>query len=380
MHIAFLTPEYPHRKTSHSGGMGTSIKNLVTRLIQKEHEVSVIVYGQERDEVFNELGIHYHLVSQKNYKIGGFYFYRKHIEKYINKHLKDVDLLEAPDWTGITAFMNLKTPLVIRFHGSDTYFCHIEKRAQKKKNKFFEFNAISKAQAFIAPTNYAGVTSIKLFNQSMELLKVIPYGLDLSQFVNNDISIYEPFTILNVGTIIRKKGVFQLVQVFEKVLEQFPQARLTFIGGDSNDVKTGATSTWKLIQGQTQAHVLEKINYLGKVPYAHVQNSIKNAHVCVFPSLAETLGMVTIESMAMGKAVVNTNIGWAKDLIKDGEDGYMHHPDDIDSYVSIICKLLGDKNEVTRIGRNAIKSVTAKFNIDDLVDENVKFYQSILES
>ena len=41
--------------------------------------------------------------------------------------------IEAPDWTGITAFMRLKAPLVIRFHGSDTYFCHLEKTASKNK-------------------------------------------------------------------------------------------------------------------------------------------------------------------------------------------------------------------------------------------------------
>ncbi|EAS19980.1 glycosyl transferase [Flavobacteria bacterium BBFL7] len=378
MHIAYITPEYPHEKTGHSGGMGTSIKNLVTRLVVKGHQITIVVYGQKTQEIFEENDIHFHLIKQKKYKIGGFYFYRKNIENYINKHLKNVDLLEAPDWTGITAFMKLKMPLIIRFHGSDTYFCHVENRPQKKKNKYFESNAVSKAQAYIAPTQFAGSTSMRLFNLPMDLLKVIPYGLDLSQFINEDISNYNPFTILNVGTLIRKKGVFQLVQVFEKVLEKYPQSQLTFIGGDSNDVQTGAHSTWELIQNTTPPLVLENINYLGKVPYSQVQEHIRKAHVCVFPSLAETLGMVTIESMAMGKAVVNTNIGWAQDLIEDGVDGYMHHPDDINNYVSSINKLFSDGEEVNRIGQNAINSVASKFDINHLVEENVKFYRYVL--
>ncbi len=33
MHIAFLTPEYPHSKVKHVAGLGTSIKNLVTALV-----------------------------------------------------------------------------------------------------------------------------------------------------------------------------------------------------------------------------------------------------------------------------------------------------------------------------------------------------------
>lgn len=379
MHIAYLTPEYPHDKISHSGGMGTSVKNLVTELVKNGHEITVFVYGQSTDEVFTENGIHFHLIKQKNYRFGGFYLYRKHIEKYINTHKSGIDILEAPDWTGITAFMNLKMLLVIRFHGSDMYFCHIENRIQKVKNKLFEKNAISKAVGFIAPTNFAGTTTMKLFNQPLGKLKIIPNGLDLTQFSQKTLGNPKSFTILNIGTIIRKKGVFQLVQVFEKVLEKFPQAQLTFIGGDSNDIKTGATSTWELIQQNTATHVLDKIEYLGKVPYSQVQDAIEKAHVCVFPSLAETLGMVTIESMAMGKAVVNTDMGWAQDLIEHGKDGYMHHPDDIESYVNTISMLFGDPGKTENIGQQAIKSAQHKFDIKKLALENINYYQSILD-
>jgi hypothetical protein len=35
MHIAFLTPEYPHPELNKSGGLGTSLKNLVTRLVDE---------------------------------------------------------------------------------------------------------------------------------------------------------------------------------------------------------------------------------------------------------------------------------------------------------------------------------------------------------
>ena len=75
----------------------------------------------------------------------------------------------------------------------------------------------------------------------------------------------------------------------------------------------------------------EAITYLGKIPYHQVKEEIQKAHICVFPSLAETLGMVTIESMALQKVVVNTSIGWAQDLIEHSKDGFMHHPDDIDA-------------------------------------------------
>jgi hypothetical protein len=64
------------------------------------------------------------------------YQYRKFLQQYLNRVIAadKIDLIEAPDWTGITAFMKINAPLVVRFHGSDAYFCHLEHRKQKMKN------------------------------------------------------------------------------------------------------------------------------------------------------------------------------------------------------------------------------------------------------
>lgn len=294
MHIAYITPEYPHPELGNSGGMGTSIKNLVTALCKMGHKISLFVYDQHKTDLFIEDGVTFHLIGKKHYKIGGFYFYRKHIEQYINKHSSDVDIIEAPDWTGITAFMSLKKPLVIRFHGSDTYFCHIEGRPQKWKNAFFEKRAVRKAKAFIAPTHFAGKKSIQLFKQPLSKLKIIHYGLELDKFNNNSPEEFILKRLLNIGTLIRKKGVFQLIEMFNKIIIAHPTAKLFFIGADSYDVQTGSASTWKLLQENMSPAAREAITYLGKVPYDQVKEEIQKAHICVFPSLAETLGMVTI--------------------------------------------------------------------------------------
>lgn len=378
MHIAYLTPEYPHPRLSNSGGMGTSIKNLVTALVSEGHQVSLFIYSQKKDEVFSEGGVTFHLIKHLGYRFGGFYFYRKHIQRYLNKHSQDIDLIEAPDWTGITAFMSLKKPLVIRFHGSDTYFCHVEGRPQKKKNSFFERQAVKKANAFIAPTTFAGFESMKLFKQPLDKLAIIHYGLELEKFVNEHPKTFESKRLLNIGTLIRKKGVFQLVEVFNKIVEKHPQASLYFIGADSYDVQTGSHSTWELMQQQMTVTSKKNIHYLGKIPYSQVACEIEKAHVCVFPSLAETLGMVTIESMALQKAVVNTNIGWAQDLINDGVDGFMHHPDDIDAFVGSIDLLFNDLEKVQDIGKQARNSIENKFDIKKLVHQNIDFYKSVI--
>ena len=377
MHIAYLTPEYPHELTRSSGGMGTSISNLVKAVVSVGHEVTVFVYGQDKSMVFTENGIVFHLIEKQKYPFLGFYRHRKFIQNYINAHTTKVDILEAPDWTGITAFMNLKRPLVIRFHGSDTYFCHIEKRKQKLKNKCFEKLGVRKAKAFIAPTNFAGEKSMELFNLPKDKLKIIHYGLELEKFNNTHPEEYEKYRLLNIGTLIRKKGVFQLIEVFNKLVEIEPKSTLIFIGADSGDVQTGSTSTWELMKDKMTAKAAARISYLGKIPYHEVQGQIKKAHVCVFPSLAETLGMVTIESMALKKAVVNTDIGWAQDLIDHGVNGFMHHPDNYDAYVHTIKTLFDDQELVQRIGEAGRVKTEEQFDINKTVHQNIAYYKSI---
>jgi glycosyltransferase involved in cell wall biosynthesis len=381
MHIAFLTPEYPHKEISHSAGIGTSIKNLAVTLVKKGCSVTVIVYGQKQFQVFDDKGVTIHLIEDRKYRFAKWFFYRKHIQNYCNKIIEEqnIDILEAPDWTGITAFMNFRIPLVIRFHGSDTYFCHLEKRKQKRKNFWFEKLAIQKAKAYIAPTTFAGDVSKKLFGIKNKIIKTIHYGLELEKFENPNPGVFEKGLLLYIGTIIRKKGLLELPFIFNLVLKQHPASRLVLIGGDSFDIATQTESTWQLMRQQFKEDDLEKVTYLGKIPYQEVQQYIKKAHICVFPTLAETLGMVTIESMAMQKPVVNSNIGWAKELIIDGESGFLVHPKNHVEYAAHINSILGDNLLAKQIGKNAHRRVESLFNIEIIADENITFYSSLIK-
>jgi glycosyltransferase involved in cell wall biosynthesis len=291
---------------------------------------------------------------------------------------KAIDILEAPDWTGITAFMKFKVPLVIRFHGSDAYFCKLDGRKQKFKNFMFEKLAIKKASAYIAPTTYAGLETQKIFGLNKKKIKTIHYGLQLEHFVNENPNVYNRNTILYIGTIIRKKGVLELAQIFNKVLVKKPNTQLILIGGDSSDIKTGESSTYKLMEQIFSTKAKKQVNYLGKIPYEAIKEHIKKAHVCTYPSFAETLGMVTIESMAMQKPVVNTSIGWAQELIDDGVNGFLVHPSKIDDYADQIIKLLNNDTLCNQIGKAARLKVETLFDIEKNVDINFDFYKSII--
>jgi glycosyltransferase involved in cell wall biosynthesis len=381
LHVAYIVSHYPHKAFGHDGGLGTSVYNLVEKLRMSDVQVSVFVYGQKNEFVLEENNVTIYSLTDSKVKLLKFYFNRKKIEKFINNKIqeKDINIIEAPDWTGITAFMNFKIPLVIRFHGSDAYFCHLENRKQKPKNFWFEKLAINGAKAFIAPTSFAGEVSKELFKIKNKEIKTIHYGLELKKFTNDSPLIYEKGIILYVGTLIRKKGVLELPEIFNKVRKEFPEAKLVLIGSDASDIKTNSGSTWQLMQSLFKADDLEHVSYLGKIPYNEVQNHIRKANICVFPTFAETLGMVTIESMAMQKAVVNSNIGWAQELIIDEESGFLVHPENHNLYAERIIQLLKDDTYCLKIGQQALTRVETKFDINKVVLENIAFYEKIID-
>jgi len=379
MHIAFLTPEFPNDETLPSGGIGTSIKNLVCALTKENIKVTLFVYGQKDQKIILEDGIEIHSIKNKKYKLLGWFFHRKHIQKYCNAIIEreSIDIIEAADWTGITAFMNFKIPLIIRLHGSDAYFCHLEKRKQKRKNFLLEKWAINGADAFIAPTNFAGAISKNLFKINGKIIQTIHNGLDLKNFENKSPEKFDKNLILYIGTLIRKKGVLELPGIFRKVKKDFPDATMVLIGKDSYDIKTNSVSTWNLIEGLLEED-LNSVEYLGKVPYNEVQNYIKRANVCVFPTFAETLGMVTIESMAMQKSVVNSNIGWSKELIIDGESGFLVDPRSHELYSDRIVQLFKNDSLCLQMGKQARIRVESKFDIGKLARENIAFYKQLI--
>ncbi|GGD02489.1 glycosyltransferase family 4 protein [Hyunsoonleella pacifica] len=381
MHIGYITSEYPHLEVNRSAGIATSLKNLALALTKKGVVVTIFIYGQKENKVIYDGQIKLHLIQSKSYPLFKWYFYRKHIQKLVNEIVdrEVIDVIEAPDWTGITAFMTFKRPLVIRFHGSDAYFCKLEGRKQKLKNFMFEKLALQKADAYIAPTTFAGKETAEIFKLNKKKIKTIHYGLRLENFKNENPNKYQRGVILYIGTIIRKKGVMELAQIFNKVIEINPTAKLLMIGSDAPDIKTGNSSTYKLMESLFSEPAKESSSYLGKVPYIEVQSFIKSAHICVFPSFAETLGMVTIESMAMQKPVVNTSIGWAQEIIQDGVDGFLEHPSYINEYAAKINALLNDENLCAEIGQMARQKVEQVFNIHDNAAQNINFYKSILK-
>jgi glycosyltransferase involved in cell wall biosynthesis len=380
MKIAFLTPEYPHPKTAASGGIGTSIFNLSKALSALGHEISILVYGQNQDDNFIEEGIRFYII--KNIKVKGLSLFltQKKVERLINSLYDSgiISIVEAPDWTGFTAFVNSKCPLVIRENGSDTYFCHLDDRKVKHKNKFLEKRALRKADGIISVSAFTG-------NLTNELLKlnrkfsVIPNSIDASLFEPKQ-SDSKKITILYFGTLIRKKGLLELPEIFNLIHKANKVVELILVGKDSGDIKTGSSSTWQLMQSLFNEAALKKVSYLGPVNYPEIQNLIKDATVCVFPTFAEALPVSWLEAMAMEKAIVASNIGWANEMIDNEKEGFLVHPTHHKQYAERILELLDDEKKRKQFGEMARKKVKTKFSHELIAKQSIEFYKTLLKS
>ncbi|WP_298952459.1 glycosyltransferase family 4 protein [uncultured Nonlabens sp.] len=375
MHIAFLTSEYPHPAVRHSAGIGTSIKNLATALVEEGHQVTLFIYGQKKHLTFVEHQINFHLIKQKEYKLGGFYFYRKYVQKFINAHSAQIDVLEAPDWTGITAFMNFKKPLVIRLHGSDTYFCHLENRPQKKKNYLFEKWALKRAKAITSVSVFTAQKTQELFRLKKQIT-VIHNIILLENFIPLA-SIAESRYILNFGSVIRKKGVIALGKAFNNLAGNLPDVELKYLGKDIRDALTG-TMTSTLILNEIDPCFQKRVSFIEQVPYDEVNQYINKAAVVCLPSYAEAFPMTWLEAMALEKPLVTSNIGWANEIMIDGTTGSTMQPDDSELFFQALKKMLTDKEFAMQCGKNARMHLESNFSKKQIVNQNLSFYKSVI--
>lgn len=376
MKIAFLTPEYPHQKTGNSGGIGTSIKNLAESLTSLAHEVRILVYGQKEDAIFEADGI---VIQQiKNIKIKGlsWYFTRKKLQEIIDD-LYDrelVDIVEAPDWTGISSFIQpKKCPLVIRLNGSDTYFCHLDGRSVKWWNRFHEKRALQKADGHISVSRFTAERTNELFGLQLPFT-IIPNGINPEKFQPDGSVQKIPNTILYFGTLIRKKGMLELPMIFNQVLVKNPNAQLILVGRDASDIATGTKSTWQLMQNLFTQEALKQVNYLGGVPYEEVRVHIAQAIVCVFPTFAEALPVSWLEAMAMEKAIVASDIGWGPEVIENNKEGWLISPKDHQMYAEAIVQLLENENQNSTFGKNAALKVHMDFDNKIIAMKSLAFY------
>ena len=376
MHIIFLTHEYPKRKMN-SGGIGSFVQFLSRKLVKQGIKVSIV--GLNNNNSYNEdhdLGVNIYRVPKSKWKLGKFYQHTKRILSKIDElsKIEKVDIVEGSELN--FAFFPKKTSYkkVIRLHGGHHFFA-LELGG---KNAFWrsyqERKSFSKADAYIAVSNYVGKQTQKYLKYNFPF-RTIFNCVNTDKFKPDFDAKVEENSLLFVGTICEKKGIKQLIQAIPIIKKQIPNIQLNIVGRDWK-FKDGS-SYIEYLQSIIMNEFKENINFVGPVPHEEISGYLKKAEVCVFPSHMEAMPIAWLEALSMGKIVVASDIGPGNEAIINNKTGILVNPYSPNEIADSIVKLLKTKN--LDLGTNAREDVLQRFNVNEITSLNVEFYKSLLE-
>lgn len=377
MHIVFLTGEYPLLNPKH-GGVGSFIKALATALVSNQVEVSVVgFYNIPKEINTTEDGIHIVGLPQSKWKLGKFIQNTKNILKKleeINK-IKPIDIVEGAELA--FSFFPKKTPYkkVIRMHGGHHFFAVTLGKKPAFWRSYKEKNSFQKADLIIAVSNFVGTKTKELIGFKQDFTTIYN-PIDTQRFYKADPKKIVPNTLLFVGTVCEKKGVRQLLQAMEIVVEKIPEVKLFLVGRDWHYLD-GSSFTEEM-KNMLSEDVKEKIEFVGVISNNFVSNWIEKAEICVFPSHMEAMPVAWLEALAMGKPVVASNIPPGREAIEHNVTGLLADPYDSYDLAEKIIWMLKHKELAIQMGDKARDSVLQKFDLNVLAKENKDYYKSIL--
>ncbi len=100
----------------------------------------------------------------------------------------------------------------------------------------------------------------------------------------------------------------------------------------------------------------------------------------VLPSGNEGTPVSAIEALAAGRPVVASRVGGVPDVVRDGIDGFLVEPGDVDGLAGALARLADDPELRERMGSGARERVLSRYAVDRLVDDMDLLYRSLLET
>lgn len=379
MHICFLSNEYPRQGQMH-GGIGSFLKVICPALVEAGHTVSVIsgTNGKREEIVLDGVHIIYTPFSKRRGLawIHNYHAVDREIER-LNQE-KPIDLVEGSELS--FAFIKKKKSIVylIRLHGGHHFFAEGENRPVNIWKGFQEKRSFQKADAFIGVSEYVVSHTSKFLQIDPRPYKVIMNPINLELFSGADFDQIEPYRLVFAGTIVEKKGIRQLCMAMEAVVASFPKASLHAYGRDWKDPNGG--SYLEKLKAQIPKKLKKRIFFHAPVDQQDLPNTFSRAHICVFPSHIETLGLVAPEAMAMNRAVIFTTIGPGPEVIQHGETGWLCNPHDPKDIAAKIIEVFSDFEEMKRRATKGKEKVNQQFNIKNILAENLDFYSQLILS
>jgi glycosyltransferase involved in cell wall biosynthesis len=156
-----------------------------------------------------------------------------------------------------------------------------------------------------------------------------------------------------IGRLIPIKGFDVLLRAFAQARERVPGLTLELAGSGQ-------------LEAELRSAAPEGVTLLGRV--SPVGPVLERAAVAVVPSRGEGFGMVALEAMERGRAVIVSDVGGLPELVRDGEHGLVVPAEDEGALADAIVSLATDPDRARRLGEAGRRRALEQFTEDAAAD------------
>ena len=183
-------------------------------------------------------------------------------------------------------------------------------------------------------------------------------GLDLDEYNYQPIeTIDSPISFLFIGRMLKEKGIHDFIAAAKIVKKIYPEVQFTVLGAidSSNPGALQQSELDRLIS-------LNIINYPGQVD--DVQKWIADSHVFVLPSYREGVPRSTQEAMAIGRAVITTDVPGCRETVVDGVNGFLVEKWNPQTLAEKMIYFIEHPEEIKKMGYESYRIAQEKFDAD----------------
>ncbi|QHG91854.1 glycosyltransferase [Sulfurimonas sp. CVO] len=262
--------------------------------------------------------------------------------------IKDIVLINLVSLRGVQ--------IVNHLHGSDFYeFLHSSPKWYQK----ILFKSYEKVD-----TSIVLLDSMKLQFGDFERMKVevIPnfYDKELDEkLVEKDAS---KTNLVYLSNIMSSKGIFELIDAFEKLSKKYDDICLSIAGGYIADEYMNIDEVKEMFESKISQN--DKIKYIGKTFGEDKVKLLQSSDIFVLPSYykSEAFPISIIEAMACENAIVTTNYKYLPEVV-NSKNGVLVEPKSVESLVEGIECLINDKEKLKQIQKYNKKEAKEKYSL-----------------
>ena len=206
--------------------------------------------------------------------------------------------------------------------------------------------------------------------------EAFPLILQADRELQIRLGLQDAFTLGFIGSFYAYEGLDTLVAALPQLLRVEPRARLLLVGGGFEEAR--------LKQQVNQLGLNDKVIFAGRVPHGDVARYYSVVDLLVYPRksirLTESVTpLKPLEAMAQGRLLIASDVGGHRELINDGETGFLFRPERPDELVQAVSRVLAERDRWDAIRAAGRHFVETERNWRASVDRYRGVYVPLLE-